>query len=172
MFVSILQQGDSGFGTVLAIVLGAALSLLGGIVNEVLARLREGRRAKREAEERRALWEREDKLRKEQQDREDQRTLKEDRIRAYQRFLLAASLPSEGDERSLYKQRQALREAYLEIKAIGSMAMIGEADKLYRTADFLLLTADPTERDEDYPPLEEARAKFWEAVEHEEGFKG
>ncbi len=166
--------------SIIAVVIGALLSVvlqvIGAFVNDWLAGRREDRRAEREAgqqraqweketEEQRAQWEREDKIRQEQQDREERRIKEDARIRAYQGFVSTASPPGKQNTASRRQQQQGLSEAYVEVQARGSQHILSEAETLYYAASDYLSDGemDPaaTER------LNDARKEFWNAVAFE-----
>ena len=155
---------SSGVWLVVATIVGAVITLFGTYLNDYLAANQEARRAKREAEEQQKRWEREDRLKEEEQSEAHRQQIREKRAHAYKAFVAATSFSAPFERNRQAEFAQALNERYTEVVLYCSATLEGDAAGLYEQA--LKALAEP-EADEDAASRQElrkVRTEFWFSV--------
>jgi hypothetical protein len=130
-------------------ILGAALTLFGGYINDHFAHKREERQQDRE-----------DQKLTQQRQREERERLRQARLNAYTQFAQATSQP--GEQTNIPDRREALNKSYVETLMYASESVASEAQELYEAASHAF---DPTHTpDTEWSNLQDLRAQFIEQV--------
>ena len=152
--------------------LGAALTIVGGFVNDYFASKREERQQAREDRRQVEQREHEDHIREAQRGHQEKRRSYENRIRAYQRFMEASTLDVPLDHYRIPEYRLALNTSYIESMFHTSEWATMEVQTLYRAATEVLDLAQEEavtdqQQSEAWDKLGRARTEFIEAVRYE-----
>ena len=156
---------------VLGQVLGASLTVVGGLVNDYLSSRREERREQREIHAHREQWEREDRVRKDREDREKAQQGAVARGAAYRKFLDVTSTPQNlGTSTNLTTYLASLDRTYMDVLIICTDHVRHAAEDLYDTARHLAQQAmedDTLAHLDVFEPLQQARRDFLSAMRKE-----
>lgn len=150
-----------------AAVVGSLLSLIGGFVSDFFASRREERRQEREDRNLRERFEREDRLRREQQEHEEKLRVKQSRVRAYQEFIQAATLPDYVAAPQREDARIALNKGYIEVQLYASDDVASAAELLYDATDKAIGVRAEEFRSTHRQRIDDERANFFYAVRQE-----
>jgi hypothetical protein len=159
-----VREVSSGLWLVVAAIAGSLLTLLGTYLNDHLAAQREARRAKQEAEEQQKRWEREDRLKEEEQSEAHRQQVREKRAPAYKAFVVATSFPAPFKLNQRAEYTQELNERYTEVVLYCSATLENDAEALYNSALKALAEPEDDEDDRSRQELRKARAEFWYSV--------
>jgi len=161
---AVVRGMSSGVWLVVAAIVGSLLTLGGTYLNDYLAGKREDKRAKRETEEQQKRWEREDRLKEEEQSEAHRQQVREKRAPAYKAFVAATSFPAPFELNQQAEYAQELNERYTEVVLYCSATLENDAEALYNSALKALAEPEDDEYDPSRQELRKARAEFWYSV--------
>jgi hypothetical protein len=153
---------------VLGQVLGASLTVVGGLVNDYLSSRREERREQREIHAHREQWEREDRVRKDREDRERSLQGAVARGAAYRGFMDVTSAPDRlSNSPNLVAYLASLDRAYMDVLLVCTDHVRSPAEDVYETSRQLAIEDDEDKQDEMLETLDHARSTYFSAVRKE-----
>jgi formiminotetrahydrofolate cyclodeaminase len=146
---------DSAWVPLLSIVAGSLLTAFGSFINGYVANRRQQKQ-----------WDREDRIRQEEQERADKRLMAEERVRAYKTFAVATTFTPplrSGEDKE--KRRTALSESYTDVLLHATDHVRQPAEVLQHLVRDMILDVNEDNVDpEMIKQLEEAREAFWYGV--------
>lgn len=154
---------------VLGQVLGASLTVVGGLVNDYLSSRRDERRERRELKLRREQWEREDRVQSAREDREAIERRAEERSAAYKQFLHVTASPFNlGTYSTQTDYLRALESSFMDVVFISTDPVRSEAETIYDTArELAQLSTEGPDQERLEKELKSAKDEFFYYVRGE-----
>jgi hypothetical protein len=151
---------------VLGQVLGASLTVVGGLVNDHLASRRDERRERRELQLRRAQWEREDRVQRGREAREAIEKRFQERSAVYKQYLVVTASPfTLGTYSTRMDYLAALDSSFMDVLFICTDSVRSGAERIYEAARKLaLLSTEGADQERLEEELFFAKDEFFEDV--------